>query len=386
MTTRKDRTETRSHGTRAIAAALLALLVSACAGTSGDASDDDSSAEAITAGSGVNSDYCVRSPYDCQIKGSKPNLSSPPSAGFGQRVEKSSTSRNTMWSVSNHSTVPVLDGAGALKGHVAMPEMLLNYGQTRLFDGMQHVYATSAGVGPGWVPLHSYDEKLLLAEREGSVRAKGSSLAEMGCMKVRSTSKRPKLTEQAKDGNDRYKVEKHLTTTTADGEPNDYLPVTRGATTHMSLTFNVPGDDVGGVSVDTFSAGSIFHRLAVTNWDHPGVHYLTVKLWMRGDNSDSYDQPSHLAPMKFYYGYVDGGSERRYGWMAEDGLDESATCSGAASAPPAERCCVKCADRNSKYHVDGAGSCETKGKAWCSESNRGGLSYVTTQDLSCPDP
>jgi hypothetical protein len=301
--------------------AATAIFATACASAPGEDETTDGTSDELVSGRGVNSNYCVRSPFNCQLRGVKSS---------GQRVERTSTSENTMWPVAVRP-VTVLGGDGKPKGAMTIFSPLLNYGQVRTFGGQKHVYALSAGIGPGWVPVAAFADKDLILAHVGSAVGKGATadgtkLRALGCFHVRSESKRSAIIEQsANDGKDRYKILKNTTVDEQEGEPNDYLPVQHAgvAVPYMAMTFNVPGDAIGGPSIDTFPKGTIFHRLDVPLWGGNPHSYLDVKLWKRNNLGPKavYDVPSDLAPMRFYYGYVESAGERRYGWMAEDGLD-----------------------------------------------------------------
>lgn len=287
---------------------VLALGAGACAGADGDGAGDDGatdeSEDALRGRPGVNSDYCVRSPYDCEVRGEK---------GGGQRVGEPRSGDPFFV----HGPVAVRDATGATKYTLSVGrDVILNYGQVRQVGGVTSVYALSAGDGPGWLPLSAFTDAARIGRIDHPVPTHSAGLDEMACYRVRRSSARPAL---APDGS--YKIEYGYGG--PDGEPNDYLPrAGKDGRAYASLTFNVPGDAIGGMSIDTVPEGAKFHRLAVPVWGSTKNH-LDVKVWRRNSKDhDRFTAESDLSPMAFYYGYIDvGGGHRRAGWMAADAIE-----------------------------------------------------------------
>lgn len=290
---------------RIVLTALSGLALLTLAGCAAEAEDDEGAGSAvseISAKDGTNGNSCKRSAYNCSLR-----------AG-GQRVERADGGET--WAVEEgQSPVVVVDGNGEEMGRSTYSKFTLNYGQSRTINGVRYVYALSTGLASGgWVPMNAFRAKESLAKAVGNIDAKGASLAPIGCYEIATAyAKRLdtlKVVKGAKEGEAK--------------EPNDYLPqVRKNGQIYGTLSFNVPGDDLGGANTDIFPAGTKFQRLDVPTWDGPPS--IDAKLYARTKGTDAYSTPA--GEMKFIYGYITSVTgEVRYGWAAIDGLNVSSAC------------------------------------------------------------
>jgi hypothetical protein len=305
-----------------VVAGLLFSVATGCASSAEGVTDEDgedatadSTAEAVTARAGENSGYCVRSAYNCSVRDAK---------GIGQRVGENhdETFNGRLYKTEldesgHHRLVTVYDGFGAAKGQDTFSGgIILDYGQMRHFDGEDHAYALSTPFGPGWIKLSDFQsaERASIVKNDRALRGHAAGLEHMPCYTLRSSSRRPVL-----DPDGTLKVEYDYSK--PDGEPNDYLPHAKGgnAMKYTSMIFNVPGNGIGGPSMDSFPPGAHFHRLGVTTWGgSSSQHYLDAKVYAK-DSAGHFRKV--VTTMRFYYGYVETKSDLRTGWIAADALD-----------------------------------------------------------------
>lgn len=301
-------------------AAAVALAAAGCAAdSSDDGGDDESTADELMAlRPGVNTDGCLRSPYNCALD---PHHSQRVGSATGDEswgIDAEWLASHGFVDEKNQPYVPVVDGNGESMGRSRKTEFTLNYGQTRHMGNLTYVMAVSAGVGSaGWVPIDAFVHAASLRSRVGEVDARGANLRDMACYAVKSS-----YPAQL----DHYKVVKGATDQVSE-EPNDYLPQVRSGSgrVYMNLAFSVPGNALGAPAVDIFPAGTKFQRLAVPTWERPELPSLDAALYEKPAGSDRYTKKA--GEMKFIYGYVktkDG--HVRYGWMALDGLEVSTGC------------------------------------------------------------
>ena len=293
-----------------IAGAGLLAMMSGCAADTGDDPGDaedhaavDSEISALR--SGVNSNGCKRSAYNCTLN-----------PGHGQRVYRADGGET--WAIDPKvATVRVIDGNGDPMGETKKRELTLNYGQTRRIGNVTWIMTLSSGLGAaGWVPIDAFLHAEPLRAKVGEVNAKGENLKDLGCYEV-DTTYDPKL--------ENFKVVKGAKENESK-EPNDYLPTKRAnGKINVNLAFSVPGDALGAPAVDIFPAGTKFQRLDVPTWEGSAPS-LDAKLYSKPAGSHAYTTLSSRT-MKFIYGYVktQPGSVR-YGWMAIDGLKVSRSC------------------------------------------------------------
>ncbi|MBX3229390.1 MAG: hypothetical protein KIT84_17770 [Labilithrix sp.] len=279
---------------------LIIVAFTACAELEPEAEPEGEASEMITRGE--NGETCKRSRYNCSLR-----------AG-GQRVRRADGGET--WAVDPaKSPVPVVDGNGEEMGRSTFSKFTLNYGQSRRIDGVRYVYALSTGLASGgWVPIDAFADREALAKAIGKMDAKGANLSPMACYEIGTTYPARldtlKVVRGAKEGEAK--------------EPNDYLPqVRKNGEVYGTLSFNVPGDDLGGANTDIFPAGTKFQRLNVPTAE--GAPSLDAKLYARTKGTDKYTTPA--GAMKFIYGYVTSTTgEVRYGWAALDGLEVSSDC------------------------------------------------------------
>ena len=297
-----------------------------CAADTGDEDDgsDEEATEAVDSEisslrPGVNSKGCKRSAYNCSLN---------PGAGT-QRVRRADgketwgvetarlVARGYIDPATAKPAVPVHDGNGERMGFSSKTSFTLNFGQTRRMNDVTYVYGLSTGIGSaGWIPIDVFLHEGSLRDKVGEVNARGGDLKDMACYEVRTTF--DKSLES-------YKVVKGAKENES-MEPDDYLPTKRAnGKIYMNLAFNVPGDALGGPSVDIFPAGTKFQRLDVPTWEGSAPS-IDAKLWKRRAGTKTYDVDSGKT-MKFLYGYVKSKTGSvRYGWMAADGLTPSKGC------------------------------------------------------------
>lgn len=301
-------------------ASLLALSAIVHSGCVADAEEEEADSTSDELRAGVNSSGCKRSPYNCALN---PN-------GAGQRVRRADgeeewsfdpkwlAARGYVDPATKQPVVPVLDGNGEEMGRTKKLAFTFNHGQTRRFGGMTYALVLSSGLkSAGWVPIDGLLHAGSFRAKVGEVNARGANLKHLGCYEVKS-SYDPKL--------DTFKVVKGATDKDA-MEPNDYLPVKRAnGRPYMNLIFNVPGDALGGPSIDIYPAGTKFQRLDVPTWQTPDRPSLDATLYSKpSPGAAAYTKPA--GEMKFLYGYVKSKTGSvRYGWMAQDGLAVSSGC------------------------------------------------------------
>lgn len=290
---------------RSLALVLVASFAVACAEPEEDfASEEQGETEsAVSARPGTNGSTCKRSAYNCSLH-----------AG-GQRV-MTPGGRET-WGVSStflasNKGVPVVDGNGDLMGLSSKTDFTFNYGQTRIMNGKRYAYAMSTGLASsGWIEISAIGASDSFAKAVGNMDAKGDNLKKLGCYEIASTYDK---------GLDRKFVVKGAKVGYA--EANDYLPQVRAnGQVYGTLSFNAPGDALGGANTDIFPAGTKFQRVDVPTWENPDLPSLDVQLYGgKGANTPA-------GTMKFIYGYIRAKSgEVRYGWAALDGLNVSTNC------------------------------------------------------------
>lgn len=303
---------------------LVSWLVGSAISLSGCALDTEDEDEEISSASdelraGVNSGACKRSPYNCSLR----------PGGKGQRVRRAdgpeTWSMDTGWlaargyvdPATKQPVVPVLDGDGNEIGRTKKLAFTFNHGQTRRLGNLTCGYVLSSGLkSGGWVPIDGLRSAASFREKVGEVNARGGTLKKLACYEVK-TSFPDRLLN--------YKVVKGSTDKDAQ-EPDDYLPVVRAnGKPYINLAFNVPGDALGGPSVDIFPSGTKFQRLDVPTWERPDRPSLDATLYAKPAGSSTYTRPA--GEMKFIYGYVKSKTGSvRYGWMALDGLTPSGGC------------------------------------------------------------
>lgn len=268
---------------------------------------------------GENGRCCLRSKYNCKLK------------PFGQRFSDPETGNEIWTKDASVSSITVSDGNGDPIGSTTKSTFTLNHGQMRTINNAKRVFALSTGIGAaGWIPLSS----LASAERsiiENNIRTPPATAFSIGldlmaCYKIKSTY--PSFY------NGDLKVVRNAQT--SEEEPDDYLPKKRKVSNaassdetsaaYMNLAYNVPGNALGGPSVDIFPQGTFFQRLQVQTYEPNGAPSLDVTLYTRLNNTSPYNivytDPTTGEPvkMKFIYGRIKTPEGHRNGWMAFDGL------------------------------------------------------------------
>lgn len=295
----------------------LSLLgVAGCAADTGEEEAEASTSDELRAG--VNSNGCKRSAYNC---GLHPD-------GVGQRVRRADgeeewafdakwlAGRGYVDPATKQPVVPVLDGNGDEMGRTKKLGFTFNYGQTRRFGNLTYGLVLSSGLkSAGWVPIDGLVHAESFRAKVGEVNAKGKDLPHLACYEVKSTFPERLV---------KYKIVKGAPENGP--EADDYLPIRRAnGRPYINLTFNVPGDALGGPSIDIYPAGTKFQRLDVPTWERPDRPSLDATLYDKPAGASTYTKP--VGEMKFIYGYVKSKTGSiRYGWMAIDGLTPSSGC------------------------------------------------------------
>ena len=285
---------------------VLGALTMGCAASADEEVESEEQGEtesAVSARPGTNGDTCKRSAYNCSLR-----------AG-GQRV--TTPGGRETWGIhssylASNKGVPVVDGNGDPLGLTTKSEFTFNYGQTRIMNGKRYAYAMSTGLGSsGWIEIEAIGASDAFAKAVGNMDAKGDNLKKLGCYEIAGSYDESLDTKFVVKG-----------AKTGYAEANDYLPQVRAnGKVYGTLSFNAPGDALGGANTDIFPAGTKFQRVDVPTWESPSLPSLDVKLYAGKAGT------TPAGEMKFIYGYIRAKSgEVRYGWAALDGLKVSSAC------------------------------------------------------------
>lgn len=249
---------------------------------------------------GVNGDACAASKYNCKLR-----------VSGGNRVATNDPDDNNSWAIA--AGVAIRDGNGAIVGTNDKARTTFNYGQSRTFDGVEHVFAVSTSNGSaGWMPLSSISGQSSFKEKLGKVSAVGEGLGKLGCYEIRDSHdpgiEFKKVVYDSKVSHERA---------------GDYLPLPRkNGERSANLVFNVPGFSLGGVAIDHFPAGTKFRRYDVPT--NAGPASIDIPLYVADGEGRFRKQDG---TMKFIYGYVIAATgTKRNGWMAYDALQVSGGC------------------------------------------------------------
>lgn len=281
-----------------------------CAAPAADESGEEAQGETQSAEgtrAGINGSSCKRSAYNCSLHPGNQRVETP-----GGRNE---WGINSNYLASNKG-VPVVDGNGNLMGLSPKTDFTFNYGQTRVMNGKKYGYAMSTGLGSsGWVEIDAIGASSSFEKQVGNMDAKGDNLPKLGCYAIANTYDQTLnsyfVVKGAKPGG---------------AEANDYLPQIRSnGKVYGTLSFNAPGDALGGANTDIFPAGTKFQRVDVPTWEAKALPSLDVQLY-KATRKDA-AATTEAGTMKFIYGYIRAASgEVRYGWAALDGLVVSDKC------------------------------------------------------------
>jgi len=287
---------------------ICGLIAAAACATSGPAPaiDDDDNATGDAAFetalfAGINGAHCAASPFNCRFRAGSSRVTT---AGG-----------DDSWGIAPGASVR--DGNGDVLATEAGARLTFNYGQTRALAGKAHALAlTTSNRSAGWYPIDHILGETSFRARVGEVNARDPGLATMACYQIRNAhdpALEPKKvvfdSQAGPDGHERA---------------GDYLPLVRAnGRRSVNLIFSVPGFGLGGATTDHFPAGEKFRRVEVpTSSGRPSI---TIPLWIP-DSAGRYRTQS--GTMRFFYGYVRAADgTRRFGWIAEDAIEESAGCS-----------------------------------------------------------
>jgi hypothetical protein len=248
---------------------------------------------------GVNSRYCIASPYNCRFRQAE------------SRVTDANGSES--WAVVTSGTV--VDGNGTPLAIQNTGEMTFNYGQVRTIGGKAYALGlTTSNASAGWYPIdHILDSTF--RSRAGEVAAKDPRQGELGCYEVVHVSDDALAAKKV--------VYDSKEPPTGHERAGDYLPLVRAdGKRSVNLIFSVPGFGLGGATTDHFRAGVKFQRVDVpTDTGRPSI---AIPLWVH-DADGRYRKQS--GTMRFLYGYVrTANGSRRFGWMARPALQVSTGC------------------------------------------------------------
>jgi len=285
-------------------AMLLATCLVAC--TVGDADDEDDSdvvdttphlnADALTPG--VNSNYCIHSPFNCRFRAGDSRVTT---------LEGSES-----WAVTPGATI--VDGNGTPLATETASQMTFNYGQVRTIGGAKHALAlTTSNSSAGWYPVDHIQNGFL--SRAGEVAGKDPQEGKLACYEI------------VHDSDDALAAKKVVYDSKEPPEGHeragDYLPLVRAdGKRSVNLVFSVPGFALGGATTDHFRAGTKFQRVEVpTDSGRPSI---AIPLWVH-DSAGRYRKQS--GTLRFLYGYVRTASgSRRFGWIAQPSVTPSTGC------------------------------------------------------------
>ncbi|MCX5741337.1 MAG: hypothetical protein NT062_02430 [Proteobacteria bacterium] len=268
-----------------------------------DTTVDFDDAARVGLSNGVNSAYCVASPYNCRFRQGSSRVTT-------QGGEES-------WAITSGASVR--DGNGDVLAVETAGHATFNFGQTRSLAGKAHALVLSTSNGSsGWYPIDHIKGEASFRQQMGEVNAKDPGGARLACYAIRDSH----------DTNLELKKVVHDSKVGPSGHERagDYLPLVRdNHRRSANLIFSVPGFALGGATSDHFPAGTRFQRLDVpTDSGRPSI---SIPLWVPDpNNGNRYTRQS--GTMRFLYGYVRSTSDgtRRYGWMAQDALDVSTNC------------------------------------------------------------
>ncbi len=283
---------------------LALVLLAACLDV-GDVEDEedlvDTTIGTITAGGspGVNGDFCVASPYNCRFREGS------------SRVQNAAGGE--VWAVTPGASVR--DGNGNLLAVQAEDRMTFNYGQTRALAGKAHALAlTTSNRSAGWYPFDHIVSEASFRDHVGNVDAKDTGDSRMACYEIKNSHDAglapKKVVFDSKEGPNGHE------------RAGDYLPLVRAnGRRSANLIFSVPGFGLGGATSDHYPAGTKFRRISVPT--RTGLPSISIPLWVR-NSAGRYIVRS--GSMRFLYGYIVGDGVRRFGWMAQDALQQSTDC------------------------------------------------------------
>lgn len=265
-------------------------------GESDEATDPDPLAAGNKGSPGVNGDYCKGSPFNCRFRYDS------------SRVVTGGGSES--WGVDPGASVR--DGAGNVLFKQTGTRMTFNYGQTRLLAGKAHALAlTTTNNSAGWYPIDRILGEASFRARNGEVNGKDTGGERMACYEIRNSHDASiELKKVVRDS------------TAAHERAGDYLPLKReNGERSANLVFSVPGFGLGGATTDHFRAGTKFHRISVPT--ATGKPSITVPLYVKNGDGRYLKESGAL---RFFYGFIVAGGAKRFGWMAEQALQQSTGC------------------------------------------------------------
>jgi hypothetical protein len=247
---------------------------------------------------GVNSDWCIASPFNCRFR----------EPGISQRVLTASGLES--WGVEPGASLR--DGHGDPLIKVTKDRLTFNFGQTRSLAGKAHALAMSSNNNSaGWYPIDRVLGEASFRARVGEVNARDPKRQKMACYEIRDAHTAS------------IELLKVVHDSTAEHERmGDYQPLVRAnGRRSVNLIFMVPGFGLGGATIDHFPAGTKFQRVSVPT--SSGKPSITIPLWGK-DGDGRYRK--RTGSMRFMYGYVRADGVRRFGWMAQDALTPATGC------------------------------------------------------------
>lgn len=307
---------------------LLALFT--VTGCMVEVDDVGSTEEAITCSGG-----CCGSEFNCSV----PDPARREGCS-GARIRNGSS--GCTWPIRDGADRSMFDGAGNRMGEVRSDAVMLNQGIRKHFGGRWLVYAFAPTIrttdgrlirSSGWMEQASLTD---------TSRLHGYTLTPRNPGEGNYPDER-RITAEGRAPYERLFIHSPGGATY---NATDYLVRPNGL---VNLTYNVAGFNLGGFSTDSFAPGAIFHRSR-------GVRQIEVPLYGPAGHRSRYT-------LRFIYGYIHDGEQRRYGWIAQEAME---IIEDVPEGDPT--CSARCCD-NSLASADATdrASCTSAGRAACGD-------------------
>jgi len=243
---------------------------------------------------GVNSPYCTASPYNCRFREGS------------SRVDTQGGAET--WGIEPGATVR--DGNGVALHLEAGARLTFNYGQIRAIAGKAYALAlTTSNSSAGWFPIDHIAGEASFRQQVGNVDAQDPGRGHMACYQIKNAADAALAAKKVVKG-----------ATDAHERAGDYLPLVRAnGKRSANLVFSVPGFALGGATTDHFLAGTKFRRVTVPT--SSGLPSISIPLWKESAPN------TRDGSLRFFYGFVTtSDGVRRFGWMAQDALEQTTGC------------------------------------------------------------
>jgi hypothetical protein len=291
---------------------LFALSLTGCVAELGgdDEAEPGISQDELTCGGS-----CCGSRYNCRVPDRELR-----SGCSGARIRNPATG-DCMWPLASDADRSIYDGLGNRRGEVRSDAVRLNQGIRKQRGGRWLVYAFNTTVRMTSGELRPFSGWIRQSDLVHTAQLHGYTLA-LGDPGHGHYETRWAITGEGREAYEGYFLH------AIDGHPypaTDYLLRPYGL---VHLTYTVPGFNLGGHATDSFPPGAIFRRAR-------GVDQIEIALYgPSGHRSSAY-------VLRFVYGYVHDGEQRRYGWIAKEALTPVAD---PAPPPSAHTCSARCCD------------------------------------------